>query len=202
MTATPDPISKLVVASHNEGKVREIRDLLAPFGVETVSLSELGLPVPEETEDTFAGNAALKAQAACDATGLSALADDSGLAVAALDGAPGVVSADWAGEPRDFDRAMARVEAELAASGSPDRSASFHCALALAEPGRPVQIFDGRVDGELVSPPRGSRGFGYDPMFVARGQTLTFGEMEPAAKHAMSHRADAFAKLLAARFGV
>jgi len=198
-------ITRLVVASHNAGKVREIRDLLAPFGVETVSAAELNLPEPEETEDSYAGNAALKARAAANASGLMALADDSGMSVTALGGEPGIHSARWAGEPRDFGRAMKRVEEELGARGalepSGERSAAFICALALATPGGgDVEVFEGRVDGQLVFPPRGDQGFGYDPIFIADGESLTFGEMEPAKKHAMSHRAVAFAKFVAARF--
>jgi XTP/dITP diphosphohydrolase len=188
----------LVVASHNQGKVREINDLLAPFGIVTKGAAELGLPEPEETETTFAGNAALKARAAADAGGLPALADDSGLAVTALDGAPGIYSARWAGETKDFGFAMRRVERELTEKGTEDFSAKFVCALALAEPGKEPEIFEGEVHGHLVFPPRGTKGFGYDPIFVADGMSETFGEMEPARKHAMSHRARAFAKLAAA----
>lgn len=194
------PIQRLVVASHNAGKVREIGDLLRPYGVDAVSAGDLGLPEPEETEDTYVGNAVLKARAAAEASGLPALADDSGLSVTALGGAPGVHSARWAGEPRDFGRAMARVEEALAARGATDRSAAFICVLALAEPGGAVETFEGRVEGTLTFPPRGDNGFGYDPIFVADGETITFGEMDPAKKHAMSHRANAFAKFVAARF--
>lgn len=203
-------ISRLVVASHNQGKVVEIRALLEPFGVETVSVGELGLPVPEETEDTFAGNASLKALAAARAAGAHALSDDSGMCVDALCGAPGVVSADWAedgsGGPRDFGRAMARVERELRAKfggtlDGADLSARFVCALALAAPDGAVEVFEGVVRGRLVFPGRGDKGFGYDPIFIPDGHMMTFAEMEPADKHAMSHRADAFAKLVAARFG-
>ena len=188
----------LVVASHNPGKVREIKELLAPFGIETRGASELGLPEPEETEATFAGNAALKARAAADASGLPALADDSGLAVAALDGAPGIYSARWAGEAKDFAFAMKRIERELKEKGASDLSAKFVCALAVAEPGKNAAIFEGEVHGHLTFPPRGTKGFGYDPIFVADGMSETFGEIEPAQKHAMSHRARAFAKLVAA----
>lgn len=194
------PIRKLVVASHNAGKVAEIGDLLAPFGVETVSAGALGLAEPEETEPTYEGNAALKARVAAAASGLTALADDSGLSVTALGGAPGIYSARWAGPERDFRLAMQRVEEALLASGSTDRSAAFICVLALAEPDGTVQLYDGRVEGRLVFPPRGSHGFGYDPIFIADGESITFGEMEPAKKHAMSHRARAFEKLVAARF--
>jgi XTP/dITP diphosphohydrolase len=188
----------LVVASHNQGKVREIKDLLAPFGIVTKGAAELGLPEPEETETTFAGNAALKARAAAEASGLPALADDSGLAVTALGGAPGIYSARWAGETKDFSFAMQRVERELKEKGAQDFSAKFVCALALAEPGKEPEIFEGEVHGRLLFPPRGTRGFGYDPIFVADGMSETFGEIEPARKHAMSHRARAFAKLVAA----
>ena len=188
----------LVVASHNQGKVREIKDLLAPFGIVTKGAAGLGLPEPEETETTFAGNAALKARAAAKASGLPALADDSGLAVTALGGAPGIYSARWAGETKDFSFAMQRVERELKEKGAQDFSAKFVCALALAEPGKKPEIFEGEVHGRLLFPPRGTRGFGYDPIFVADGMSETFGEIEPARKHAMSHRARAFAKLVAA----
>ncbi|MEO0982560.1 MAG: RdgB/HAM1 family non-canonical purine NTP pyrophosphatase [Pseudomonadota bacterium] len=189
---------RLVAATHNAGKVRELIDLLAPCGLEVVSAGELDLPEPEETEATFTGNALLKARAAAGAARLPALADDSGLAVEALGGAPGIYSARWAGEPRDFNRAMARVEAELQATGSGNRRAKFVCALAVAWPDGEEVVFEGEVHGELVWPARGTRGFGYDPMFVAEGEQETFGEMDPETKHAMSHRADAFAKLKAA----
>ena len=192
---------KLVIASHNEGKVREIRALLAPHGIEPVSAGSLGLPEPDETGTTFVANAELKALAAADLSGLVALADDSGLCVDALDGDPGIFSARWAGAGKDFAEAMRRVNANLAAKG-PDapRTAHFVCALALAWPDGHVEWFEGRVDGSLVWPPRGDNGFGYDPMFVRDGDTRTFGEMEPAAKHAISHRADAFRQLVAAVF--
>lgn len=184
----------LVVASHNPGKVREIRHLLEPFGIETKGASELGLPEPEETGSTFAENAALKARASANASGLPSLADDSGLAVTALNGAPGIYSARWAGERKDFTFAMARVEREL--QGKDDRSAKFVCALALAQPDGDVQIFEGEVHGTLVFPPRGLKGFGYDPIFIADGMDETFGEIEPALKHSISHRARAFEKLV------
>ena len=190
---------RLVIASHNAGKVREIAELVAPFGVDAVSAGELGLPEPEETGASFAANAALKALAAAEAAGLPALADDSGLVVPALGGAPGLLSARWAGPERDFARAMARVEKDL--TGSNDRSAWFICALALAWPDGHYEAFEGRIDGRLVWPPRGERGFGYDPIFLAAGETVTFGEMDPARKHAMSHRARAFEKLVAACLG-
>jgi len=189
---------RLLAATHNKGKVSELKDLFEPHGFQVVSAHELGLDEPEETEATFAGNALLKARAAMRATGLPALSDDSGLAVTALGGEPGIYSARWAGEPRDFYRAMERVEAELQASGSPDRSAKFVCALAVAWPDGQEAVFEGEVHGTLVWPPRGEKGFGYDPVFVATGETITFGEMDPNRKHAMSHRADAVKKLRAA----
>ncbi|HEU4960556.1 MAG TPA: RdgB/HAM1 family non-canonical purine NTP pyrophosphatase [Sphingomonas sp.] len=190
---------KLVIASHNEGKVREIGELLAPYGIETVSARALGLPEPEETGTTFVANAELKAQQAADLSGLPALADDSGLCVDALGGEPGIFSARWAGEPRDFTEAMRRVEAAIAATGpAPSRDAHFVCALALAWPDGHVEWFEGRVDGTLVWPPRGNKGFGYDAMFQPLGGSETFGEIDPAAKHAISHRADAFRQLVAA----
>jgi XTP/dITP diphosphohydrolase len=192
---------KLVIASHNEGKVREIGELLAPYGIETVSAKQLGLPEPEETGTTFVANAELKAQAAADLSGLPALADDSGLCVDALGGEPGIFSARWAetDKGRDFAEAMRRVEAAIAASGpAPGRDAHFVCALALAWPDGHVEWFEGRVDGTLVWPPRGDKGFGYDAMFLPQGGAQTFGEIDPAAKHAISHRADAFRQLVAA----
>jgi len=186
----------LVVASHNKGKVREIEELLAPFGFAVKGAAELGLAEPEETEITFEGNAILKARAAAEASGLMALADDSGLSVVALDGAPGIYSARWAGETKDFSLAMARVERELKDKGAVDSSAKFVCVLALASPNGDTETFRGEVEGRLVFPPRGTKGFGYDPIFVARGMTETFAEIDPAAKHAMSHRAKAFEKLV------
>jgi XTP/dITP diphosphohydrolase len=187
----------LVVASHNEGKVREIRDLLAAFDVTARSARELELPEPEETGTTFAANARLKAEAAAHGARLMALADDSGLEVAALGNAPGIYSARWAGEGRDFGAAMARIERELAAIPAASKRARFVCALAIAYPdGRATEIFEGTVEGTLTFPPRGGKGFGYDPIFVPDGQTITFAEMEPEAKHAISHRAHAFAKLV------
>jgi XTP/dITP diphosphohydrolase len=188
----------LVVASHNEGKVREIRDLLAPFAVTTRSAKELNLPEPEETGTTFAANAQLKAEAAAKGAGMLALADDSGLEVEALGNAPGIYSARWAGETKDFNAAMARIERELTAIPNASKRARFVCALAIAHPdGRATEIFEGTVDGTLTFPPRGTKGFGYDPIFIADGHTKTFAEMEPDAKHAISHRAHAFAKLIA-----
>jgi len=189
---------RLLAATHNKGKVAELKDLFEPHGFQVVSALELGLDEPEETEATFAGNALLKARAAMRATGLPALSDDSGLAVTALGGEPGIYSARWAGEPRDFYRAMERVEEALKASGSPDRSAKFVCALAVAWPDGQEAVFEGEVHGTLVWPPRGEKGFGYDPVFVATGEAITFGEMDPDRKHAMSHRAEAVKKLRAA----
>jgi XTP/dITP diphosphohydrolase len=192
---------KLVIASHNAGKVREIADLLEPYGMDVVSAGELGLPEPEETEDTFSGNAELKALAAAKAANLPALADDSGLSVYALGGDPGVYSARWAGPDRNFGTAMARVEEILQSYGpNVSRDAHFVCALSLAWPDGHVETFEGRVDGTLIWPPRGDKGFGYDPIFVPVGHDITFGEMEPGRKHAISHRADAFAKLIKAVF--
>ena len=189
---------RLVAATHNRGKISELKDLFEPLGFEVVSALDLDLPEPEETESSFAGNALLKARAAAAATGAPALSDDSGLSVTALGGAPGIYSARWAGEPRDFGAAMARVEQELQAAGNADRTAKFVCALAVAWPDGHEEVFEGEVHGQLVWPPRGERGFGYDPVFVAEGETITFGEMDPDRKHAMSHRADAFHKLRAA----
>lgn len=191
------PGDRLVVASHNTGKVEEITELLAPFGVETISAGSLGLPEPEETGDTFEANAALKAKAAAQASGLPALADDSGLVVPALDGAPGIYSARWAGPAKDFRTAMERVHREL---GEKDRVASFVAVLALAWPDSRTEFFRGEVEGTLTWPPRGDRGFGYDPMFVPHGGMLTFGEIDPAEKHQTSHRARAFAKLVERHF--
>lgn len=192
---------RLVIASHNAGKVREIAELLGPYGMEPVSAGALDLPEPEETGVTFIDNARLKAVQAADLSGLPALADDSGLCVEALGGDPGIFSARWAGPDKDFGLAMETVEQALAAKG-PDapRDAHFICALALAWPDGHVETFEGRVDGTIVWPPRGSKGFGYDPAFQPLGHAITFGEMDPAAKHAMSHRADAFRQLVEALF--
>jgi XTP/dITP diphosphohydrolase len=206
---------KLVIASHNEGKVREIRELLGPYGIEPVSAAELDLPEPDEIGTSFIDNADLKARQAADLSGLPALADDSGLCVEALQNRPGIYSARWAlaGDPtvppaagpgeiqgdRDFGLAMHRVHEELEALGpEANRNAHFVCALAVVWPDGRSEWFEGRVDGTLVWPPRGGKGFGYDPMFVPAGREQTFGEMEPAEKHAISHRADAFRKLVAA----
>ncbi len=194
-----DPGTRLVAATHNLGKARELAELLAER-FEVVSAGALGLAEPDEPETTFAGNAMIKARAAADASGLVALSDDSGLCVAALDGAPGVHSARWAGPARDFGHAMALVEKRLAEGEDDDRAAWFTCALAVAWPGGPVVVFEGRVDGALTFPPRGHRGFGYDPIFVPAGRHETFGEMHPAAKDVISHRAKAFEALKAALF--
>lgn len=194
---------RLVIASHNAGKVREIAALLAPFGAEAMSAGDLGLPEPEETGTTFIANAELKARAAATAAALPALADDSGLAVDALDGQPGIYSARWAGYSRDFDTAMERLNRELAYGGAREtdaRGAHFVCALSLAWPDGHCETFEGKVFGTIVWPPRGKNGFGYDPVFQPDGHAMTFGEMEPAAKHAMSHRAAAFRQLVAACF--
>ena len=189
---------RLVAATHNAGKVRELKDLFEPLGFEVVSAADLNLDEPDETEFTFEGNALIKARAACKATGAPALSDDSGLSVDALGGQPGVFTADWAGKPRDFYKAMEKVERALHDVDATDRSAAFHCCLAVVWPDGHEALFHGIVKGELVWPPRGDRGFGFDPVFVADGETETFGEMDPAKKHAMSHRADAFEKLKAA----
>lgn len=189
---------RVVVATHNPGKLKEMRELLAPFGADVVSAGELGLPEPEETGATFAANAMLKARAACEASGLPAIADDSGLCVTALGGAPGVYSARWAGPSKDFSAAMGRIEEALAATASRDRSAAFVSAVALVWPGGRAIEVEGRVDGLLVWPPRGQGGFGYDPMFIPEGFERTFGEMSGAEKHAVSHRARAMQALAAA----
>jgi XTP/dITP diphosphohydrolase len=195
---------RLVVATHNPGKLWELQLLLRPHGVDAVSAGDLGLPEPEETETTFAGNALLKARAASTASNLPAFADDSGLCVDPLDGAPGVYSARWGGEERDFAAAIRRVERELNERGAkPPFTAHFLCALAIVWPDGHVEEFEGRVDGVLVFPPRGEKGFGYDPIFLPDGQDKTFGEMMSAEKHAMpedgsralSHRARAFQAL-------
>ncbi len=206
---------KLVIASHNQGKVREIGELLGPYGIEPVSAAELDLPEPDEIGATFADNADLKARQAADLAGLPALADDSGICVDALDGRPGIHSARWAmvdpsvapdagpGEvqgKRDFDLAMERIETLLSAKdeGDASRDAHFVCALCVCWPDGRSETFEGRVDGVLIWPPRGANGFGYDPMFQPIGYDLTFGEMDPDDKYAISHRANAFRKLVAA----
>lgn len=196
--------STLVIATHNPGKLKEMKELLAPFGISCVSAGEKGLPVPDETGHMYAENAAIKAHAAAKATGLPALSDDSGLSVDALDGAPGIFSADWAGPAKDFAAAMARVERELHKRGAvmgEKRGAHFVCALVLAWPDGHEELFEGRCFGTIVSQPRGLDGFGYDPIFAPQGETRTFGEMTSLEKHglengrALSHRARAFLRL-------
>ncbi|MEM7545702.1 MAG: RdgB/HAM1 family non-canonical purine NTP pyrophosphatase [Pseudomonadota bacterium] len=190
---------KLIVASHNAGKVREIGDLLRPYGIETISAGDMNLPEPEETEDNFAGNARIKAHAAASAAGLPALSDDSGIEVDGLDGAPGVYTADWAETPegRDFPMAMAKVWTLLEERAAPyPRTARFVCTLCLAWPDGHDALFRGEVEGTVGWPMRGEQGFGFDPIFTPLGHDQTFGEMDPAQKHEMSHRADAFAKLV------
>ena len=193
---------KVVIATHNPGKLAEMRELLSAYGVAAVSAGELHLAEPDETGSTFAANARIKAQAAAQASGMPAFADDSGLAVDALGGAPGIHSARWAGAEKDFKRAMEKVEAELRARGASDRRAHFVAALCLAWPDGHVEEFEGRVDGTLVWPPRGDKGFGYDPMFLPDGLDRTFGEISREEKHSLppkgrglSHRARAFLKL-------
>lgn len=188
---------RLVIASHNPGKVEEISALLAPFAIRAIAAAALGLSEPEETGDSFEANAMLKASAATAASGLPALSDDSGLVIPALGGAPGIYSARWAGPAKDFRIAMERVQREL---GGKDRSAGFVAVLALAWPDGDVELVRGEVSGTLVWPPRGDRGFGYDPMFVPVRGSQTFGEMEPAEKHKISHRARAFVKLVESCF--
>lgn len=201
--------TKLVVATHNKGKLVEIRELIAPYGIATVSAGELGLPEPDETGHMFAENAALKAHPAAKASGLPALADDSGICIDALDGAPGIFSANWAGPGKDFKPALERVERELAMRGATrpeQRRAHFTAALVLAWPDGHQELFEGRVHGAIVWPPRGSQGFGYDPIFQPDGHAKTFGEMASADKHGLtwaagapsglSHRARAFTRLM------
>ncbi|WP_423142569.1 RdgB/HAM1 family non-canonical purine NTP pyrophosphatase [Parablastomonas sp. CN1-191] len=198
----------LVIATHNAGKLKEIGALLDPYGVQCISAGSLGLPEPAETGTTFVANALIKARAAAQASGLPALADDSGLSVTALDGRPGVYTADWAerqwfeGPPgRDWYMAMGKVEGQLVALGEEaDRSCWFSCVLAIAWPDGEQAVYEGRADGTLTWPPRGTMGFGYDPVFVPVGDTRTYAELDPAQKHAISHRADAFAKLVAEQF--
>lgn len=192
-----EPGTKLVLATHNPGKARELAEIL-DNRFEIVTAGALNLPEPDETETTFVGNALLKARAAAEASGLVAIADDSGLSVAALDGQPGIYSARWAGPERDFGQAMRKVEERLEETCSDDRACWFTSALAVAWPGGPAVVVEGRVDGRLTFPPRGDQGFGYDPIFVPEGHEQTFGEMAPAQKDGMSHRARAFAKLRAA----
>ncbi len=193
----------LVIATHNAGKLREIGALLAPYGVTVTSAGELGLEEPEETEETFAGNARIKAHHAARESGLPALSDDSGIEVDALDGQPGVHTADWAETPagRDFPMAMEKVWQRLEEKGAPEpRTARFRCTLCVAWPDGEDALFEGKVEGRVVWPMRGDRGFGFDPVFLPAGETETFGEMDPAKKHGMSHRADAFRKFVAAFF--
>jgi len=187
-----------VIATHNRGKLAEIDDLLRPFHIEVVGAGTLGLPEPEETGVSFEANASLKAHAAAEAGGLPALADDSGLVIPALGGEPGIYSARWAGPRRDFSLAMRTVEDRL--RGKVDRRAHFVAALALAWPDGHAEVFRGEAHGVLIWPPRGDKGFGYDPIFQPDGDTRTYGEIEPAEKHRISHRADAFRKLVAACF--
>ena len=199
----------LVIATHNAGKLKEISALLDPYGVKCISAGSLGLPEPPETGTTFVQNALIKARAAAEASGLPALADDSGLSVDALDGRPGVYTADWAerqhfeGDPgRDWYMAMGKVEGMLQQKGADvDRSCAFHCVLALAWPDGEQAVYEGTAPGTLTWPPRGEMGFGYDPVFVPKGREQTFAEIAPEEKHAISHRADAFAKLVAEQFG-
>ena len=194
----------LVIGSHNKGKLREIATLLAPFGVSVSSAADHGLVEPEETEDSFVGNARIKAHFAAKATGLPALSDDSGITVEALDGAPGVYTADWAETPqgRDFPMAMEKVWRLLEEKSAPlPRKAAFNCTLCLAWPDGHDEIFEGRVDGQVVWPMRGTNGFGFDPVFLPDGESETFGEMAPERKDAMSHRAEAFAKFVQGCFG-
>jgi XTP/dITP diphosphohydrolase len=192
--------SKLVIASHNEGKVRELGELFAPFGITCVSARSLGLAEPEETGETFEENALIKARAASSGSGLLALADDSGLEVVALGGQPGIHSARWGGPDKDFDLAMARVYEELEATGGAYARADFTCALALAAPNGEEMVTTGKVYGAIVWPPRGSRGFGYDPIFMPDGHRETFGEMDPSLKNELSHRMRAFERLMEATY--
>ena len=198
MTSRQFDGNTLLVASHNEGKVKEIKDLLENRRIQVVSARNLGLAEPEETGATFRENAELKAGLASQATNIPALADDSGLAIEALGGEPGIFSARWGGESRDFNLAMEKVEKRLA--GNKNRSAAFVCALSLSWPDGHFETFEGRVNGSVCWPPRGERGFGYDPIFIASGMDLTFGEINPALKHSISHRADAFRQLSEACF--
>tara|TARA_B100001093_G_scaffold305432_1_gene291285 strand:- start:1474 stop:2094 length:621 start_codon:yes stop_codon:yes gene_type:complete len=191
----------LVIATHNVGKMREIGALFAGFDIHILSAADLGLAEPDETETSFAGNAILKAREAAMASGKPSLADDSGLAVAALNGAPGIYSARWAGPDRNFNLAMDAVETALAKTGTTDHSAEFICALAIVWPDGDVVCVEGRVKGQLLFPARGTMGFGYDPIFQPNGHKISFGEMDPDTKHAISHRADAFAHLLSRCFG-
>ena len=205
----PQLSGPLVIATHNAGKLKEISALLAPYGTQCLSAGALGLPEPAETGKTFVENALIKARAAAEGSGLAALADDSGLSVTALGGRPGVYTADWAERQwfegpagRDWYMAMGKVEGLLAELGPDiDRSCWFSCVLAIAWPGGETAVYEGRVNGTLTWPPRGTMGFGYDPVFVPVGDSRTFAELDPAEKHRISHRADAFAKLVADQFG-
>ena len=190
-------LSQLIIASHNKGKIVEIRELLAPLNISVTSASEHDLPEPEETGSTFAANASLKSEAAMGATGQPCLADDSGLVVPALDGAPGIYSARWAGADKDFTVAMERIRSELEAKGEAAEGAAayFICVLALSRPNQPTQHFEGRIHGILTFPPRGEKGFGYDPIFVPEGHAITFAEIDAEEKQRISHRARAFAAL-------
>jgi XTP/dITP diphosphohydrolase len=192
--------SKLVIASHNEGKVRELGELFEPYGIACVSAASLGLPEPEETGESFEENALVKVRAASSGSGLLALADDSGLEVEALGGQPGIQSARWGGPDRDFELAMARVHEELEATGGAYLRANFTCALALAAPNGEEIVTSGKVYGAIAWPPRGSRGFGYDPIFMADGYRETFGEMDPGLKNELSHRMRAFERLMEATY--
>ena len=187
---------KIVIATHNKGKAKELAELFASVGVDTVSAGDLGLPEPEETGQSFVENATLKAEAAARASGLPAVADDSGLEVSALGGAPGIHAARWGGPQKDFGLAMERVHRELEASGSTDRTARFVCALAYARPNKETIVAEGKFAGTLVWPPRGTRGFGYDPIFLPDGYSETFGEMDPDRKNFISHRMRAFERLI------
>ena len=189
---------ELLIATHNPGKASEISDLLRPYVGSFYTASDLGLDEPEETGATFIENAEIKARAAANASGKIALADDSGLAVNALGGEPGIYSARWAGPNKDFHAAMQKIHEQL--EGAEDRSAYFVCALTLAWPNGHTESFEGRVNGEIIWPPRGEKGFGYDPFFVPEGYNLTFAEMDPEEKHAISHRADSFKKLVSGCF--
>ncbi len=195
---------KLVIASHNAGKVREIQQLLAPFGMDVISAGDLNLPEPVEDGETFIANSLIKSLAAAKASGLPALADDSGLSVNVLGGAPGIYSARWAGPRKDFSRAMKKVQDAICEydtiEAKAERSAAFICALSIAWPDGHTEVFEGRVEGQMVWPARGEKGFGYDPAFQPDGYDITFGEMDPAGKHEISHRADAFRQMVAACF--
>jgi len=192
-------LEQLIIASHNEGKVREFGELIAPLGISAISAATANIPEPEETGNTFAENAALKALHASNATNLPSLADDSGLVIPALDGAPGIYSARWAGPDKNFNAAFERIqkELEIKAPGALNAEAYFICVLALSIPGAPVQLFEGRIDGMLTFPPRGKKGFGYDPIFIPTGFNETFAQLDPGFKNSISHRAKAFEQFLA-----